>query len=462
VLLTALALAQDTGWGDADDDAGFEQEPLPEIEPPPDARAFGGSIGAEVGVWTQPQDRSVVQRSRFLLGGWTEARAPGLVSYAGLELLVDPLVIAAGPDTDQAVYGVSLVDAQVWGRVTGAGGRDWRAGVFPMTWGQGRVLSAVDSHWSRNLREPGQASFDTARRAPLAMMISEQVGPLYLQYGYVAPWPFTQRSAPAGPFGPLPALLADQDPAVQELLADASWRYTRVVGPGTRGGWDIPFFLRLSYQGSALDLGVVAAGVSDPIGVFELPELSEVLGQVNGGETVDVPLAHYRYTLLAQTGAAATGPVVLRWELAAKLGQPVNAGAVVDGLSFGLRTERVNLLQAQAGVSWSGFVDVDADVQVGRALGAPDDVLFRVDAPSGGLRVHRSLLRERVGVELAGTAWGWDGSYGALARGQVTLTPTDHWSAWVGVIGYRPGTENGPLLGLDAHHQVWAGARWTY
>lgn len=418
-------------------------------------------MGAEVGVWLQPGDRMPVQRSRVLLGGWTEFRAPGFVWHRSLELLIDPVVLAQGPSPDRPIYGVSPVRVQTWGRVTTLSGADVRAGLFPMAWGQGRLVSAVDSHWSRNLREPGQASFETARRAPIALEVSDQLGPLRVQVGAVAPVPMTLRSSPAGPFGPLPALLADQDPAVQDLLADATWRYTRVVLPGTRGAWDAPLFVRLSHRGAAVDASFVAAGVSDPIGVFELPALSEVLGQVGAGETVDVPLAHYRYTLLAHTGAAATGPVVWRWEMAAKLGQPVNAGALVDGLSFGLRTDRVNLLQAQAGLSWSGFVDVDADVQVGRALGVPDDVLFRVDAPNGGVRVHKALLRERVGIEVAGTAWGWDGSYGALARGQVTLTPTDHWSAWVGVIGYRPGTENGPLLGLDQHHQVWAGARWT-
>ncbi|MCB9797064.1 MAG: hypothetical protein H6741_30635 [Alphaproteobacteria bacterium] len=488
--LLSLSLAQDpaeeegddAGWGEGDD-AGWGEgdEPTPPVKPPSPWSA-GALLRSQYALWVQSREGSPLAKARQSADPWVQWREGRVSAAVSLHAEVDPAILLQQQDWDTATvedYGWLVQPREARVALT-QGPWQLELGRQRIAAGVGRGLSTQDIFTPRDLREPGLTDLEdlrlpiTAARASWTTAAERGlVGSHQLEAVLIPEAWFGLRSPPKGPFGMLPGLLNDPETVANvghlldleqlsdDLIVDYEHLQRRWVPSQVQG------FLRWTWRGAGLDLSLLAGSALDQKGLLITPPLDDMLTAANLGEPVTIVLDHQRYTLLGHSGAAPVGPLLLRWEISYKHKLPINTG---EGLTtLGMQpvlqvfSDTTDLLQGLAGLSWQGWghTRVDLDLLQGVSPNPPYLPLFPVTIGAWSARGSKSFARERVELELLAMGWGWTARYGALGRAQVQVELRDGLHANIGYIHYKPGVENGPLLGLDHHDRVFMGLRWA-
>ncbi|RME23437.1 MAG: DUF1302 family protein [Deltaproteobacteria bacterium] len=473
------------GWGE-DDAGGFAEVDVDAPEPGrrPSPVRFGGSLATAEAFWLEPRaDHSAFAKARQSADLWLEFRQDIVRARVSGHGEYDIAMAVNHDEWDPATldeYRQQLALRDAWVSIS-TGALDTTLGRQVVGWGEGRMVSVVDLVNPRDLREPGMVDLEDLRlpvtMARLSLSLHSDrfwTGSHRFEAMVVPEADFGYRSPPNGPFGNLPGVIESasldydingiDDWAALLSGADISWNHVQKR-------WDLDqlqAFGRWSWRGRGVDLALMAATLLDQQGVFLLPELTDLVTAANTGEPIAIDLDHRRFTMFGTSGAGQLPWLLLRWELACKLGVPVNAGEILDTSgfvpTFAIRTDEVDLVQGLLGLSWSGWkgTTLDVDLVEGIKVDGPDDYLFPVDASSWSARFAKPLLRQRMEVEAMVLGWGWTAEYGWAARGGVSYEITDGLAASVAAITYHPGIERGPLLGFDAHDRAQVGLRWDF
>jgi hypothetical protein len=122
------------------------------------------------------------------------------------------------------------------------------------------------------------------------------------------------------------------------------------------------------------------------------------------------------------------------------------------------------VITGMVGGQYTGISDLVVDIEVSQGwLTSPrDDLVFPVDSMTYGGRASYTTSRERLVFTAVGMVFGYAAQYGGLARADATYEIADGWHASLGAITYRPGSETGPLVGLDTHDRVFMQVRYDF
>lgn len=480
----------ESGWGEGEDDgdeAGFGSsdavDPPAPIKPPSPLH-FGGTLKTEEAVWLESRKGSPLAQVRQSLDLWLGLHAGIFRARVSGHGEFDFAYLADPGTWQQATldeYQSQLALREAWVSAT-TGPLDTTLGRQVVSFGQGRSLSVLDVATPRDQREPGMVDLADLRlpvsMARLSLGLQSDgfwSGSHRFEVMVIPESDFGYRSPPTGPFGALPGVIADEDLTYSvngiddfEALIDNADIAYRHVQPR----WDlgqIQGLGRWSWRGRGVDLSVMGGSVLDQQGVFDLPDLIGLVTAANQGESISIDLDHHRYTILGHDGAAQTPWFLLRWELAWKHSFPVNVGTVIDTSQgfvpvFDVRTEQPDLYQGLLGASWSGWkgTTLDLDLIQGFMPERPQDLIYPVDTSAWALRANKPLLKQRMAVEAVIMGWGWEAQSGWAGRAAVSYQIMDGLVASLLAITYHPGTERGPILGLDTHDRAQASLRWDF
>ncbi len=458
----------DEDWGDedwGDDEVGFgdfEAVAVPEAPPPPKPVSLGGTLRKDDALWSERSFEFA--KARQTLDLWASYKKGNvraeLAAHGELDLI--PVFqeqlfgdTSRFDDASLREYGTQLFPREAYVAVSEG---DWelKVGNQIVAWGEANLLSTVDVVNPRDLREPGLADLDDIRLPVLGARVAWFHDGHRVELMAVPTPSWGLRSPPNGPFGLLPGVLDDAPDFVTNLLADKQLAWAHE--PGARQPGNTQWFGRWTMKGEGLDMGVYGASVLDQQGVLALPEFADL-----AGESVAISLQHRRYGLVGMSAAAPVGGFVLRGEAAANIDRAFNTGDL-EATVPAIDVDQGQLLSAMFGAS-RGFGNLSVDLELSKGAfqgGPPRDLLFRADSGNAAVRLGYTAMRERLRIDVVGIGFGWDLRFGGLARASATYELRDGMKLAAGVISYRPGSERGPVTGLDSHDRVFWQYRWDF
>lgn len=347
---------------------------------------------------------------------------------------------------------------EVWAAWSGAS-IDVTVGRQVVPWGTGEMISPLDAVNPRDEREPGSADIEDLRLPVLATRVAWFRGRHRVEAMVVHETHFGHRSPPLGPYSPFTAVFED-DGGGLDLRALVAGR--DVAWDDRQGRFALDqqaAFLRWLWTGPGADLGLYAASLIDLRGVIELPPLAALAS----ADRIDIPVDHRRYHLAGASGAHPWDDWIFRWELAADIHRLYNVGRPEEDPTD-LRAERATLLTAMVGATWAAIEDTFLSLELSRGLyvDRPDDLLFEADAAVVAIRLDQQLDGGDVRISAAFVKLGLARPFGWLARGEISARLVDTLRASIGFITYQPGSELGPISGLDRHDRAQLGLRWDF
>ncbi|MCO4746903.1 MAG: hypothetical protein KC912_19050 [Proteobacteria bacterium] len=486
--------ADDAGWGDAGDTAGFGDAP-----PTTPAKSrnpmftFGGALETRESLWMErlgetplaSAKQSVDLEARFKKGifrGKAAVHAEADLAYWFPQDRWDGIM---EDKPTFRTYGRQLLPREVWLSAS-PGDFEFSAGRQKVAWGEGLLLSPMDVISPRDMREPGLADLEDLRLPVTMVRAGWYPGSHRFELYYVPEFDIGFRSPPQGPYGGMTALVDQapdinpsdlfEDPTggllgglidyffgdefdeqVETLLTDKAYTYEHQQ-PRWKAS-QAQVFGRWRYSGNGIDVALYGGTLIDKQGAFSFPELQTFIDE----DVIRLKVDHYRYSSFGHSGAAPIDKLLLRWELAVDLNKPYNT-ADWDVAPPELSVGRGDLATGMVGVGMNYIPNttVDFEVSQGVFLKNPGELITPADTTNWGLRVGWTGMRERLRLGATGLAFGTDGRYGSLARLDASYALRDGLWATVGGITYQPGRENGPLIGLDTHDQLFGQLRWSF
>jgi len=419
----------------------------------------GGTLRSTEALWIERLGGKPLAKARQSLDlylrykkGWFRAEISG---HGEFDL---PYLLFPGDFDTQTrqTYAWQLVPREAY-MAFSAGKFELTAGRQRVAWGEGMLLSVLDVVMARDLREPGLTDLKDLRLPVTALRLGWFPGAHRFEAMAVLESDWGYRSTPQGPYGPLDGLLADSDPLVTGALEgrEFAWEHEgQRFDPVRPQG-----FLRWRYSGSGYDLGLYAASVLDKNGTIGFPSLSALAEP----GPIGLPIGHFRYGMLGHSGVATVGPILVRWELGLDLNRPISTGdltVLIPQIGVG----RTDVLNGMIGAQYGGIPHLSVDVELAGGW-EPEplaEVLFPVAPMTGAFRLAYTAAKERLVLSGAGVGFGSDLRYGGFTRVDASYEIADGVHGMVGGIVFRPGSELGPLLGLDKHDQVFVQGRWDF
>ncbi len=474
--------SDDAGWGDdGGDDVGFggSDDPPPALKPPR-RWSIRGFVSSQDALWVERLDSEPVGLARQtaeLSFSWSGDKLRALATGHGE---FDPYYFFKGEeDYDQATYDEyawMLQPRELW--VGGSAGPvEITAGRQSVSWGEGLLISPLNRVNPVDFRDMGSTDV-TELRLPVTMLRLQYFpGRHRLEAMVVPEADFGFRSPPEGPYGLVEGLaevsgaeaqLEEYDFTTEEILdrIDTSWVHLQDRWAADQ----IQVYGRWGWRGSGVDLALYAASFLDKQGVIVVPEDDPVIPTA---EVIAIPLDHRRYTMFGHSGAAAFSSLLLRWELAAELGRPVNVGDIlvpnetalgVYGAKFGAETDARDVYTGMLGLGYSGIPETRVDVEFaqGYVPEGTDDMVFPVGVTQYGLRFSRALLKQRLEIVGLGLGLGLTFEYGFTGSLSATYTIADGLKATLGYITYQPGELASPIVGFDTHDRLFTQIRYDF
>jgi hypothetical protein len=322
-----------------------------------------------------------------------------------------------------------------------------------VAWGQGDVLSPIDVVNPRDTREPGLADPIDARLGVWASRAGAQFGVHRVELIAIHRADFGLRSPVFGPFNPLQVLFANAaDPAV--VIDDV--RY--VDQPQ---GFELAsqqYLGRWSFAGPGVDLALYAASALDQFGVLSALEFS-----VTRPNTLNLVVEHPRYTLLAHSGSAASGPWLFKWEVAGFFGRSFDLEPEATQ-ALELEQRSVTELSAMVGLTHSGISGTTLTLEAtdGAVLQNVGPLLFPHNRPAVALRTHHRFLHDDLTLDALFLGIGAWLEWGFLTRIEAAYALSDSLRAGLGYITYQPGDEFGFYSGFVRHDRVMMNLRYDF
>lgn len=441
-------------WGD------FESAPAPPevLEPAYWSGTF--SARARAGLWLERLGETPLATLRTSLDGtiaWS--RGPWRLNVSG-HAEVDPAFWLQSDDFDGPTVDryASLIDVRKSHVAYLGQNADATFGFQIVPWGEALMLGALDVANPRDLREPGLADLEDIRLPVLSTRLGLGDAGHRVELLWVHEARFGYRSPPLGPHSLYRAFLPDD---IDQTLGD---RELTVSDAPDRWSLDAQqLFLRWTYRGSGVDLGLYAASALDQRGV---PGTFDPLGSP-AARRVALPLVHERFWLLGTSGVVPLEALLLKWEIAALPDRPLTALRAGDTGSthVNVREPMLDLFASivwdpspvtQLAFEWQQLVPLD------RTPG--DEYLLHPDVPRLGLRVAHRAMEERLMLELLALVdVDLGGVLTAIVRATADYQLSDGWRIGVGAITYQPSSDRtGPLMGFTDNDQVFVRARWDF
>ena len=326
-----------------------------------------------------------------------------------------------------------------------------------VVWGEGDAISPLDVVNPRDLRDPGLADLDDLRLPVLATRVGIFLGNHRIEGMVVHEGNFGLRSPPFGPWSPFRAILAQGLPGVDlgALIGDRQVVFDDVQD---RFDWgNSAYYLRWVYKGPGIDVGLYGAYTQDQQGVISLPPLPELLT----ADRIRLSLDHQHDWVVGTSGAWAWRQLLLKWEVGAEIGKPLNVGQPPTSLSVAYGS----ILNLMLAVNYSPLneLPIVLEVNVPVALDEPKNLLFPIDKPQIALRASWRTLRERLQLMVAFTMFGIQAELGWFLRGEISYEIQDGLKVGLWYITYQPGEDEvGPFLGLDTHDRLFWKLRWDF
>jgi len=459
-------------WGEGEDD--WDDGDTTPASPPPEegsgrfeALTWSGTLRTMEGVWVErltTEPLAIARQGGDLTLDFSHAAIRARASVHGE---VDPKYLLTDRyDSVLWTYGARLEPRELW-VATSFGPLDVSVGRQVVSWGEGLILSPVDVVNARDMRDPGMADLDDVRR-PVTML---RLGLFWqshrLEVLGVPEADFDLLSPPEGPFGLMPGLAEDAEAPTfvdsEELLQQIETDWVHVQPRWALS--QVQAFGRWTWRGHGVDLALYGATLLDRQGVIANPEGDTDLLTIT---ELDIPLDHGRYTLLGHSGAWVIQSFVVRWELAAELGRSYNIGDLIMATSSGpkitaLSVER-DVFTGMLGVTWTGLPQTRIDVEVARGYlpRGRTNLTMPVGETQYAVRISRTFLKERLELGGFAAAIGTRLQYGLLASVLASYEISDGLRATLGYVTYQPGSEVGPLVGMDEHDRLYAQVRWDF
>ena len=464
--LSLAALAQDD-WGE-DDDVGFGDFDVvveEEDTSPPSPFSFGGSARTTESLWVERLSDQPWAKARQSLDLWTRYKEDSWrLEFSGHAEIDFPYWISRDDFDEQTfdTYAWQVLPREALIAVS-VGQFEITAGRQLIVWGEGMLLSPVDVVAARDLRDPGLADLEDLRLPVTALRVGWFAGSHRVEVTGVPELDWGFRSSPAGPYGPVPTLLDDNgvndNPLVAPLFEDVEYAY---VHQQDRFALEqVQGFARWRYSGP-VDLGLYAASLYDKNGIMTLPDPTDFLAAADAG-LIELSLDHRRYAMVGHSGTGGVGDLLFRWEASLDIDRPFNT-ADLEALVPELKSRRADLVNLMGGVQLAAIPRTTLDFEVAGGVfpKEPQNLLFKANAVTYGFRGAHTALKERLNLGVSALGTGVDLKYGGLVRADASYEIRDGLKAMVGGIVYRPGSENGFLLGLDTHDQVFAQLRYDF
>lgn len=460
---------EEEGWGEDGDEAGFANAPETSVDPTTSGPwSLGGFLRTQEALWVERLSTEPLAMARQTGELSLRYSRKGLRMVATAHGEIDPYYLLTeryDPDT-RAEYGWQLRPDELY--ISGSTGPlELSVGRQTVAWGEGVLLSPVDRVAPRDLRDPGMTPLGDLR-LPVGMLRASVAGAgMRLDVMGVFEADYGFETTPEGPFGLVPGVVAGAEVPQyinkNELLEQIDTAWTDE--PARFGLSALQPYMRWSWRGRGIDLAVYGASLLDKQGVIQNPQYTESFFDLT---ELAIPLEHRRYWFAGLSGAVAPGPFVLRWELAADLGRPLNLGEVITiggtEPEFNAIVVDRTVITPMAGFTWTGLDHTRVDVDVAQPI-LPDGTT-NLTMPAGATqyagRISYMALRDRL--ELAALWFGIGSTleYGWIASGNIGYELADGVHAGLGYISYQPGSERGPLIGIDTHDRLFSSLRWDF
>ncbi len=462
LLLSLAALAQDD-WGEEDDDVGFGDFEVEVAETPKTSPlSAGGSLRTTESLWVERLEDQPWAKSRRSLDLWARYKEDSWrIEVSGHSEIDLPYWIARDDFDEQTfdTYAWQVVPREALLAVS-AGQFEITAGRQLIVWGEGVLLSPVDVVAARDMREPGLSDLEDLRLPVTALRVGWFTGSHRVELAGVPEADWGYRSPPAGPYGAVPSLIAENPMATNPLVAPLlEGREYAWVHRQDRWALDqMQGFARWRYSGP-VDLGIYAASLYDKQGNLALPGAEDFMEP----GVIELNVVHRRYTMVGHSGTAGVGDFLFRWEAGVDIDRAFDTGDPEDPTSE-LKARRTELVNLMGGIQIAAISRTTFDIEVGGGFfpSPLDDLLFPVNAVTYGFRGSHTALKERLRLGVSCLGSGVDLSMGGLVRADASYEISDGLKAMVGGIVYRPGSERGFLLGLDSHDQVFGQLRYDF
>ena len=452
----------DDEWADdfEDDDAGF----APISAPPSPAMTTSGPFRIKLGSRlrtgafverTGVEQISTVKWSNDLSTSYTGEQIRAVI---GVRLDVDPVYLTHTRGFDEPTR--EAYAYREFGQETliayRADALDVSVGRQSIAWGQGDLSSPLDVVTPLDQRETGLADIDELRRPRLLSRLSwthenHQLELIVAHEAY-----YGERPTPRAEYSPLRAALS-ADPVLNSLLGDKKLLLTSKQSGFAPSVWDQ--YIRWTRTDSGVDLSLTAARLRFTQGVFTLPEIASL-----ANTEIDFQLDHPIYYVLGHSGAMTKGGLLIKWDLALNIDEPVNTGQLTQGTPM-IETDTVNRFVPllQVGYALTPSQQISAEGMRPIPFTEVNNALYPLDLPIFSVRWTQQLLRERLTLVAVATGFGFAAEYGGLARVEAAYELRDGLRSSVAFVHYHPGrAENfGPLYGLDRHDQILFQLKWS-
>ncbi|TNE85608.1 MAG: hypothetical protein EP330_25150 [Deltaproteobacteria bacterium] len=486
----------DAGWGDGDDAAGFgdgsetaQASSTPKKQLPVWMRDFaiGGAVETRESLWVERLKEMPLASARQSLDlelRYSKGIFRGRVAGHGeVDFAYLPAREWWTPDTTQT-YGHQVLLREAWVSVSPSI-VELAVGRQTVAWGDGLLLSPLDLVAPKDQREPGLAELEDLRLPVTMLRLGAYPGNHRFEFLWVPEFHPGFRSPPEGPYGYAEDLIAqapDLDPSdvydgpdflgnimdqlygeefdqmVAELLAEKTYAWDdrkRAFGPKSH-----QFYWRWRVRANGVDAGVYVANVLDRQGTIGFPDAQTFIDVPD----LQLPLNHYRYSIVGHSGTASIGKFLVRWEQSFDLHKPFNT-ADFDTQPPQFYVRRGDLMTTMIGVGSSHIPNTQIDIEAMKGVWLKEtfsETFLPQDAITWAARGSWTGMREKLRLSATSLVFGADGRYGGLVRGDASYALRDGLWATVGGIHYAPGRENGPLLGFDTHDQLFVQSRFSF
>jgi hypothetical protein len=332
-----------------------------------------------------------------------------------------------------------------------------------VNYGQGELLSVLDLVNPRDLREPMLSAPDELRMPRLMTQVKVDAAPFRIEAVVVHEAYFGIVPPPLGEFSPFRKLLEEQ-PMFSEALRGRAVKIRHDPARGLDPA-ATQFHARVVLSAHAIDVGLHAATLLEPLGVPGLPSPAEF-----ARDPVRLPIYHPRYQLLGQSGAWTLGAFLVRWELALEFERPCSLRRSKSQV-LQLSSERTNLLAGMLGVTWVPSTTTNAAVEAVQrvALQRPWESssdalepLYPIEAMQLGARFTQRFMRERGRLDLAFVVIGLAPLNAWSARIETAYALADGIELGLGAVTYHPSDRFGPLYGYERNDRVFCTLRWHF
>jgi hypothetical protein len=464
-----------SGWGDNQDDAaGFAEAPKAEAvqhaaEPPsaPSPFSLTGFARSQWGLWLERLNDAPLAKGRQSLDlqlrysseHWRFVSA-GHAEYDVAYRVERERYDAATLDAYESL--VALRETYLSATFEPV---EMTFGRIIVPWGQGDVVSVLDTNNPRDLREPGMTDLDDLRVPVLATRFGFFFGYHRIDAMLIHESSYGYRPPPLGDFSPVRSLI--QREATPEIAAQISTIDARYDDRESGLAFDKQqYSLSWSYRGPIMDASLHVASLVDQFGVFDglNPPLALPIPS-----KLDVVLDHPRYLMFGYSGAVPVDDWLIKWEFSLTPSRTYNLdppdGQAIQFLTApDAYTKRATFGSAMLGLTYSGLPGTIVFFEAGQTapLDAPNNRIFGGNEPVFSLRTLHMLFDEDLQANFTFYGVGWSLDYGFLLRAELTYRLNDDLKASLGAITYHPGDEIGLLSGLSTHDRLFGGLRWDF